>query len=364
MSYHGVKGPVATPMQAVVLAEFGPPDVLTLAMLPRPEPGPGEVRVRVRASFVAFGRDVSLRNGKHPIFPRLVSLPHVLGGEHAGLIDAVGQGVDASLVGRRVAVSAPVACGRCENCQRHEPWDCTARQTLGIQRKGSNAEYTVVPTDNVQDLPAGLSFEHAAAYAASGPLAWAELDAGGLRAGECLFVPGASGSVGMLLISLARRRGAHIIAATRGRRAAGHLLALGAHAVVDSSDPDLAATLRKASPHGGVDVVVDNVADVQMWQRYWPAVARRGRIVVAGQAGNTGEPLPINVVEFYNRQATLSGLTLGDPRPVAAFWAMLRDQPLVIADDLVEAFPLARAADAHRRIESGGKVGHVVLSVS
>jgi NADPH:quinone reductase-like Zn-dependent oxidoreductase len=101
-----------------------------------------------------------------------------------------------------------------------------------------------------------------------------------------------------------------------------------------------------------------------MWRRYWPAVARRGRIVLAGQAGNVGQPLPIDVVDFYNRQATVSGLTIGDPRPVAAFWAELRDQPLVIPDDLVEAFPLARAADAHRRIEAGDKIGHVVLSLS
>jgi NADPH2:quinone reductase len=272
--------------------------------------------------------------------------------------------VDEALIGRRVAVSAPVACGKCDACLQRQPWECTARVTLGIQRPGSNAEYTVVPAVNVQELPAGLPFETAAAFAASGPLAWAELDAGHLRAGECLFVPGASGSVGMLLISLAHRRGAHVIAATRGRRAAEHLRHLGADAVVDSSDPDLAATLRQASPHGGVDVVVDNVANVEMWGRYWPAVARRGRIVLAGQAGNAGQPLPIDVVDFYNRQATVSGLTIGDPRPVAAFWAELRVQPLVIPDDLVEAFPLARAADAHRRIEAGHKIGHVVLSLS
>jgi len=349
-------------MKAVIVPEFGDPDVLTLAALARPEPGPGEVRVQVHASFVAFGRDVRVRSGKHPKFAREVTLPHVLGGEHAGIVDAVGAGVSETLLGMRVAVSAPVACADCEPCRQERPWDCEHVTAIGIHRQGSNAEYTVVPAVNLQELPRGLRFEHAAAFAASGPLAWEELDTSRAQPGEWVFVPGASGSVGTFVVALAKRRGANVIAATRGRRAAGELAGLGADAVVDSAAADLADRLREVSPRG-VDVVVDNVADAGLWRRYWPAVARRGRIVLAGQASNHGEPLPVDVVGYYNRRATLTGLTVGDPRPVAAFWAELRQHSLDMPAELVETFPLSRAADAHRRVQSGGKIGHVVLSI-
>lgn len=349
-------------MRAVILPEFGDPGVLTVADLPVPQPGAGEARVRVHSSFVAFGRDVSVRSGKHPRLAREVTLPHVLGGEHAGVVDAVGPGISRALLGTRVAVSAPVACTRCPACEQGRPWDCANQTAVGIQRQGSNAEYTVVPGVNVHELPHGLAYEHAAAYAASGSLAWEELDLGQVSPGEWVLVPGASGSVGMFLVALAKRRGASVIAASRGRRAADQLAALGADAVVDSGDPAIADRLRGLSPHG-VDVVVDNVGDVGLWRRYWPAVARRGRIVVAGQAGNHGEPLPVDLVAFYNRRATLSGLTIGDPRPVGAFWAALRQEPLTLPDALVRVFPLNRAADAHRLIESGDKIGHVVLSI-
>ena len=103
-------------MRAVVMREFGGPEVLTMADWPRPVPGPGEVLVRVRASFVAFGRDIEVRSARHPFFPRLITLPHILGGEHSGIVESVGAGVTADLVGIRVAVAATVACGRCAQC--------------------------------------------------------------------------------------------------------------------------------------------------------------------------------------------------------------------------------------------------------
>jgi NADPH:quinone reductase-like Zn-dependent oxidoreductase len=349
-------------MKAVQFSEFGPPEVLRVVEVERPTPSVGEVRVRVRGSFVAFGRDVSVRNGKHPFLPRLVQLPHILGGEHAGVVDAVGPGGNADLVGKRVAVSASVSCTQCVACQESQPWDCEAVTAIGIQRPGSNAEYTVVPEANLSELPENLAFGQAAAFAASGPLAWEELSVAQTSPNQWVLVPGASGSVGMMLVALAVRRGANVVACTRGARAKNELLALGAVAVLDSSDPALEAKLRELSPRG-VDVVVDNIADVAMWSRYWPALARRGRIVLAGQAGNSGQPLPIDVVAFYNRRATVTGLTIGDPRPVAGFWADLRSSPLEIPDSFLRAFPLEKAADAHRLVEGGGKVGHVVLAV-
>ncbi|MFC0040054.1 quinone oxidoreductase family protein [Actinomadura rayongensis] len=349
-------------MKAVILPEFGPPDVLELQEVPLPEPGRGEVRVRVGAAFVAFGRDVGTRSGRHPVFRRLVTLPHILGGEHAGVVDAVGDGAEAALLGRRVAVSAPVVCGACEPCRSGRPWDCSQVIAVGIQRPGAYAEYTVVPAANVHEIPDELSFSDAAAYAASGPLAWEQLDVAGAGNGDWVFVPGASGSVGLFLVALAKRRGADVVAATRGGRAVEQLTALGADAVVDAGDDDLGRVLRDLSP-SGMQVVVDNVMDQGLWDRYWPAVARRGRIVTAGQASGHGRPLSVDIIAFYNRRATLSGLAIGDPRAVRSFWDEMRGGLLPMDATMIAQFPLSKAADAHRHIESGSKIGHVVLTV-
>lgn len=353
--------PTAT-MRAVVVRELGGPEVLVPTTWPKPAPGPGQVRIRVGASAVAFGRDVEVRSGRHPFFPRVITLPHIFGGEHAGTVDAVGAGVRADLIGIRVAVAATVRCGECRHCAAGNPAGCLHRAAIGIHLQGSNAEFTVAPDANLEPIPDSMPFPVAAALAASGPLAHEQLTVANVGAGDWVAVPGASGAVGTILVALAARRGANVIALTRGRRAQSALMALGATAVLDTLDPHLTDALMSASG-AGVDVVVDNVALVNLWSRYWPAVARGGRIVFAGYAGNDNQPLPVNVVELYNRRATLTGLTTGDPNAVAAFWAEMRAAPIDLSPDLLHAFALEDAAEAHARIERGEKVGHYVLDV-
>jgi NADPH:quinone reductase-like Zn-dependent oxidoreductase len=350
-----------TAMRAVAINGFGGPEVLTVIEMPRPSPDAGQVQVAVRAAFVAHGRDLRVRSGDHPVFAKLVTFPHVLGGEHAGVVTAVGPGVEPAWIGRRVAVSAVIGCGACEACREGATQDCAAKTAIGIHKPGSYAQYTVVPAANVEVIPDALSFEQAAAWAASGPLALEELDEARAAAGEWVLVPGASGSVGLAVVALAALRGARVIALTRGRKAAAELLRVGAHAVLDSADPALGGELLGLAGNG-VDVVIDNVADVELWKRYWPAVARRGRVVFAGNAGNHGDPLPVDIVDFYNRRAVITGLTIGDRRAVAAFWELMRGNDVEMPEDLVTVFPLVHAAAAHEFMERGGKVGHVVLS--
>ncbi|HZO37574.1 MAG TPA: zinc-binding dehydrogenase [Solirubrobacteraceae bacterium] len=349
-------------MRAIVMEEFGQPGVLQLREIAPPEPGPGEALVRVRATFVALGRDVVVRSGGHPVFRKLVKLPHVLGGEHAGIVDAVGPGVSDDLVGARVAVSSIVYCGVCASCEASEPWDCAAVAAIGIQRPGSYAELTCVPVGNLRLLPDSVDFAQAAIFAANGPLASAQLAAGDVSAGTWVLVPGASGSLGTLLVALAARRGARVIATTRERRGAAALEELGAEVVLDTNDPELAGTLLKLTGRG-VDVVVDNVALGTLWERYWPAVARRARVVFAGRAANSFEPLPVNIVELYMRWVTLTGVNMSDPRYIAPFWEQMRAAPIALPADLIATFPFESAAAVHAQIEQGRKLGHFVLTI-
>jgi NADPH:quinone reductase-like Zn-dependent oxidoreductase len=349
-------------MKAVRFHEFGGPEVLRLEEVPLPTPGPGELLVRVHATFVAPGRDVATRNGRHPIFPKLVTLPHILGGEFTGVVAAVGSGVPEDRIGDRVAGAAPIPCQTCEACRDGRPWDCTRVRAIGIHRAGSYAEFCVVPASNLQLLPESVSFVLGAVLAANGPLAYEQLQIANVGPDDVVLVPGASGSVGTLLVALACRAGATVVALARARRADEQLRAVGADAVLDPTRHDLADRLFEISRRG-VDVVIDNVASADLWTSYWPAVARRGRIVFAGRASGERSPLPLDVVDFYNRRATITGLTIGDPRTVAGFWDQMRAEALELPESMVKTFRLADVATAHAAIEDGEKVGHFVLTL-
>lgn len=353
----------AATMRAMVIESFGGPEVLTLQDVPMPAPGADEVLVRVRASSVARTRDVGTRGGRGMVFPRMVSLPHILGGEHAGTVEAVGAGVATSLLGARVAVSSPVYCGACAGCLAGRSWECAAGALIGIHHAGSNAEFTVVPVANLEGLPDEVSFVQGALLAANGPLADAELATARTAPGDWVLVPGASGAVGSLAVGLAVRRGARVIALSRSPAAAGPLEELGAELVLDTDRPDLGEVLRESTGGHGVDVVIDNLTLIDLWERYWPAIARGGRIVVSGRVGDYDRPLPVDVIGMYQRRLTLSGVAIGDRREVARFWDDIRTDPMTLPAGLVATFPLEQAAEAHGQVEQGSKLGHFVLSV-
>ena len=343
-----------------MLSRFGGPEVLRSADLRRPEPGSGEVRVRVRAVVVARTKDVAVRSGRHP-FSRAVSLPHVLGTEHAGTVDTVGSGVDPALLGRRVAVSAVLPCGTCRACRRGREEACPALRLVGIHRHGAYAEYCVTPADNLVSIPDGLPFAHAAALAANGPVARAQLDAGGVGAATCVLVLGASGALGSAVAALAAFRGAQVIAAARLCRRADVLGDLPGAALIDSDRPDLAEALLELTGGWGVDCVVDNLGLVPLWQRYQAVVAPMGRIVVSGALGEA--PVPVALRPFYLRNQAIIGIRTGNRSDMAGLWGDVRDG-FRLVPGLLSTMPLAAAATAHRLVEAGGNHGQIVLHLS
>src|SRR3954452_21271682 len=132
-------------MKAIVMSEFGDADVLHFDEVPTPTPEGGEVRIRVEAVAVARTKDVSARSGRPPFGPQITQFPHILGTEHAGTVDAVGPGVDRSVVGQRVGVSAVLSCGTCRACRHGREEACATFALLGVHRQGSYAEYVVAP---------------------------------------------------------------------------------------------------------------------------------------------------------------------------------------------------------------------------
>lgn len=346
-------------MRALVLREFGPPDVLQMGDMPDVVAGPGEVRVRVRAAVVSRTKDVGARAGLPPFAPR-IRLPHVLGAEHAGVVDHVGDEVDGDLVGRRVAVSAVLSCGTCRACAHSREEACASFGLIGVDRPGSYAEYVVVPAANLHLTPPAMAPELAAALAANGPVARAQLDAGAVTKDSTVLVLGAAGSLGSAAASLAAWRGARVIAVEQLDRKGDHLASLPLFGALDGDRDDLAAEILAMTDGWGVDCVVDNLGFAALHERYRPAVADMGRIVVSGALGR--EPIPMQMLPFYLRSQSLIGVRTGNRAQMRALWDDV-GEGFTLPDGLVSPVDWTDAPEAHRQVEAGTARGQIVLRV-
>lgn len=348
-------------MKAFVITEFGGPDVLHLADVPTPEPTAGEVRIRVQAIAVARTKDVATRAGRPPFAHLVKNFPHVLGTEHAGVVDAVGPGVDDALIGSRVAVSAVLSCGSCPACRQGREEACEHFALLGIDRPGSYAEYTVVPATNVHILPSDVTAVDAAAVAANGPVARAQLDAGLVGAGSTVLVIGAGGSLGSTAATLAAWRGAQVIGIDQLSRHPGCLDGLPIVAALDGNAEDLADQVRAAAGDHGLDCVIDNLGISSLWEAYRPALADMGRIIVSGAISH--EPLPMRLLPFYLHNQSLIGVRTGNRHQMAAMWEDVRKG---FRPPATHVHPMGwlDAAIAHGLVEAGTARGQSILEIS
>ncbi|MFJ6983042.1 MULTISPECIES: alcohol dehydrogenase catalytic domain-containing protein [unclassified Streptomyces] len=347
-------------MRAVVLRRHGGPEVLEFAEIPDPVPGPGEVRVRVASVVVARTKDVATRAGRPPFAAQLPGLPHVLGTEHAGTVDAVGPGADPELTGRRVAVSAVLTCGSCRVCARGREEACDAFRLIGVHRQGSYAEYCVVPEANVQELPDGVGFAQGAALAANGGVAAAQLDAGEAGPGDTVLVVGAAGALGSTAAALAAFRGATVIGVDRLADRPDRLDGLPLAAALDGAAPDLGRQILDRTDGHGVDVVVDNLGLSALWHGYRDTLAPLGRIITSGAIDHT--PVELRLLPFYLRSQSLIGVRTGNRRAIAGLWADVA-KGFLVPGAFVHTLPWNEVARAHRANEEGTSLGQAVLSV-
>jgi D-arabinose 1-dehydrogenase-like Zn-dependent alcohol dehydrogenase len=343
-------------MQAVVMSDFGSAEVLQWRQLGRPEPGPGEVRIKVEAVVVNTARDVLTRAGAH-VFSRFVTPPHILGGEHAGEVDAVGAGVDPGLIGDRVAASATLPCGECEFCLAGRDEACVATGLIGVHRAGAYADYAIAPAANLAAVPDDLSCADAAVLMTTGPVGLAQVRAADVGPGEVLVVPGVSGALGSMAAALAARRGARVVGLARDLARAS-TMPLAVDTILDAGADDLEDRLREACGPSGAHAVIDNVCVPPIWDACLGVLGVGGRVVISGQMGD-------GRVELYPRRFYLSnhsilGVRTGNKAMESAFWREVT-AGFRLPEGLVSTFPLASAADVHRLVEAGGKVGHYVL---
>ncbi len=343
-------------MKAVYFTTFGTADVLQVGELPTPEPGPKEVRVAVKA--VALNHlDIWVRRG---IGNPHLKLPHVLGADVAGVVDAVGPGTTVAQPGDRVVLNPGVSCGHCEYCLSGRDNLCPEYAILGEHRWGGYAEYIVVPEQNVLPMPENLDFPEAAAVPLTFLTAWQMVrDKLNIVPGETLLVMAAGSGVSTAAIQIAKLCDVRVIATASSNAKLEKAQDLGADEVVNYSDPGWHRTVRKLTGGRGVDAVVDHTG-AAYWESVIKATSNGGRICIVGASSGYEANTPLAHV-FY-RQLTIYGSTMGSKSrmyPILRLVSQGRLKPIV--DRIL---PLEQAAEGHQLLEERQVFGKIVLKVA
>jgi NADPH:quinone reductase len=342
-------------MKAIVIHEFGPPDVLKYEDVPDPIPRLGEIRVRIHAATVNRVLDVSLRAGKEP--RREPVLPLIPGVDCAGIVDAVGPGVTRWPIGARVAIAGTMPLDPCpENCGDY----AGPTGMMGIKRPGGFAQMVAVPACMVVAVPPDLSFRDAAVIMRHAPTAWNLLvNTAQLARHETVLIMGAGGNLGATGIQIAKNViGATVIAAAGSDDRVRHGLALGANFGINYNTHDIREEVMKFTDRKGVDVLYDNVANPKVLPKAFTAIGFGGRLVTAGAHG--GPNVTIDFSHLYHQQITIKGQPGYHPPDRDKCFAAAAEGK--IKAQIEKVLPLSRAAEAHRLVESGEVTGKIVLA--
>ncbi|MGE3066177.1 MAG: NAD(P)H-quinone oxidoreductase [Hyphomicrobiaceae bacterium] len=325
-------------MTAIEITTKGGPEVLQPRQVPVPKPGAGQILVKVAAAGVNRP-DIQQRIGAYPPPPGHSQLP---GLEVAGEVAALGQGVTRWKVGDRVCA---------------------------LVNGGGYAQYTLAEEPVALPVPAGLSLTEAGAVPETFFTVWNNVfERGGLEAGEWFLVHGGTSGIGTTAIQLAKALGARVIATAGSDDKCQVCRDLGADRAVNYRTEDFVAACKDATGGKGVNVTLDMVGG-DYTEKNIVAAAEDGRIVQI--ATLQGADVKINVSRLMVKRVWLTGSTLR-PRTrevKAGFARALEDKvwPLLAAKKIKvvvdSTFPLAQAAEAHRRMETSQHVGKIVLTV-
>jgi NADPH:quinone reductase-like Zn-dependent oxidoreductase len=336
-------------MRQVVTTGNGGVEVLKVQEAPDPKPDKGEVVIQVKAAGLNFA-DILARQGLYPDGPKK---PCVMGYEVAGLVEAVGEGVDGGLVGKAV---------------------------MALTRFGGQAEKVAVRADQIFEKPESLTFEQAAAIPVNYLTAYALLYVmGSLQANESVLIHNAGGGVGLAALDIAKKIGA----TTFGTASPGKhqfLRERGLDHPLDYRNQDWLPVLKELTSGRGVELVIDPIGGSH-WKKSFAALRHSGRLGMFGVSSASANGLRgklklikaaaqmprFHPLGLLNKNRGVFGLNLGhlwhEPEKVATWMKVILDGVSEgwIRPFVDKAFPFAQAGDAHSYVEARKNIGKVVL---
>ncbi|MBI2505953.1 MAG: quinone oxidoreductase [Candidatus Latescibacteria bacterium] len=320
-------------MKAVRFHQYGGPEVLVYEEAPEPIPAAGQALVQIEAIGLNY-IDTYHRAGLYP-----VALPCIPGMEAAGTVSALGEGVQEVQVGDRVAYAGAL---------------------------GAYAQQAAVPAARLVPLPAQVDFQTAAAAMLQGMTAHYLVHGSyALKQGDIALIHAAAGGVGLLLVQMARQRGARVIATVSTAEKEALARQAGAHEVIRYTEQDFEPEVKRLTGGRGVDVVYDSVGKTT-FDKGLNVLRPRGYMVLFGQSSGPVPPLDPGVLN------TKGSLFL--TRPTLVHYTSTRPELLARATEVLSwlgegklelrigaRFPLAQAAEAHRALQGRLTTGKVLL---
>ena len=318
-------------MKAVLVREFGGPEVLNLEEVPTPRPAAGQVLVRIHAAGVN-PYDTYMRNGTYAVKP---PLPYTPGSDGAGTVEAVGEGVKKVKPGDRVYVAKTLT--------------------------GAYAEYALTLESQVHPLPAKITYAQGAGVWVPYSTAYHALhQCTRARAGESLLVHGASGGVGIAAVQIARAMGLIILGTAGTEKGLELVKREGAHHVFNHTKPGYLEQILKVTSGPGADLILEMLANVNLGQDL-KLLAPHGRVIVIGSRGDvTITPRDLMTRRGSIHAFTLWGITEAEEQEIhAGLIAGLENGTLrpVVGKEL----PLSEAPRAHKEVLEPGAFGKIVL---
>lgn len=319
-------------MKAIVVSEYGGPEVLKLQETTVGKPGKGQVLVRLAATGLNF-IEIYQRKG---IYQK--KLPYIPGSEAAGVVEAVGEDVSSFKKGDRVAYV-------------HEP--------------GAYAEASIVKAEGLIPLPQEMSFEQGAAFPLQGMTAHYLLhEFRKIKKGDVVLIHAAAGGMGLLLVQWARHLGARVIGTVSTEEKAQAAREAGASDIIFYTKQNFAVETKNLTDGKGADLIIDGVGKTT-FSGNLEAAALRGNIIIFGAASGPADPIQPNALMV--RSLTISGGSLFN-------YILSRDELLYRAQAVIKgiqegwlklkidrSIPLAQAAEAHRLLESRQAIGKILL---
>jgi NADPH2:quinone reductase len=325
-------------MRAIVVREFGGPDVMRVEERPTPKPGPGEVLVRVHAAGVN-PVDAYIRAGT---YARKPALPYIPGSDGAGEVESVGADVAGFRHGDRVYV---------------------ANDNTTAAGSGTYAEYAVCAPTQLHRLPARNSYGQGAALGVPYATAYRALFfRANARPGDIVLVHGATGGVGVAAVQIAKSHGMMVIGTGGTERGLELVREQGADAVFNHKENGYLDAILRETGGRGIDIVLEMAAHINL-DKDLALLARNGRVVVIGNRGR----VEIDARQAMGRDAAILGMTLfnSSPSELAAIHSALGAglstgalHPIVGRE-----MPLTEAARAHEAVMEPGALGKIVLVV-